>query len=190
MRWRKRWILDCAHQLHTHSLTQCGIAQQVRSRLALKTKTAGSQALDERGPGQGAVLGEHRLEGAETPGGCLVIQTELQASAALPGEDGPEEREEPAEVVGRQQVQRPTLAPRPYHRALLHPRLLDAGSRWPTRPGAAHPDGQGRGLHILGLHAAERVRDLCNRGGASEAIQLVRREALRTKAEPTELVVS
>jgi hypothetical protein len=140
--------------------------------------------LDEFIAGQRSLVDEYSAEGADASSEGILVKAQLGvASSIARNKNGAEERQEPAEICGCQQVQGAALPPGSYYRALLHPGALDIIVQQ-TRAANAHREC--RGGCILGLDATQVLYDLCD---ASGRIGFLWSESLCVLAQQADIVV-
>src|SRR5260370_25317446 len=138
-------------------------AQEVRPGLRLEADPAGCHLLDEVSPRQRSLARKYIADDADSSRARILVQAQFFTPPAVAcNKHRTKERQEPAQVLCRQQVQRASLAPRADDRTLLHSRTLDIGS---DQPGAAHTQRERCSACILCLDTTQSLhqeRDIGN----------------------------
>src|SRR6266566_8657715 len=142
------------------------------------------QLLDDFSSSQWSLAGKHIANNADTSCARVLVEAQFGSpSLAACNKHRTKERQEPDQILCRQQVQRASLAPRADDRTLLHSRPLDISS---DQSGAAHTQRERCSTCILCLDTAQFLHE---KPDIRNAISRPGSEPLSTQAQQANLII-
>src|SRR5690348_2747279 len=113
----------------TDDTLECCPVQKVRPGLPFKVDAVDSQLLNEFSPRQRPLICKHIADNTDASCASVLVQAQFGTpTVAARNKHRAEERQEPAQILCRQQMQRTSLPPGANDSPLLHSRTLDIGS--------------------------------------------------------------
>src|ERR1700694_1978925 len=130
----------------------------MRPGLSLNMYAVDRQLLNNFSAGQWAMIRECVSDDADSPRTDVLVQTQFRTPSPISrDEHRTEKRDQPAEILSRQQVQRSAQPPRADDSALINTRPFDISS---YQPGAANAYRERCGRCLLRLDTTQVIHDL------------------------------